>query len=53
MIHFTFLVAVFGLDAAVFTVSEGNDFTVPVRLFENELAIPILLKLKSSDISAS
>ena len=53
MIHLTFPVAVFGLDAEVFTVSESSDLTVPVRLLQNELAIPISLMLQLSDISAS
>ena len=46
-------VATFGLDAAVYTVTESDDLIVPVYLLENELAIPVSLEIKTFDISAS
>lgn len=50
---FTLPVAVFGLDAASYTVNEDSNLVVAVHLLENELAVPVLLQVKSFDISAS
>jgi hypothetical protein len=41
------------LDGAVYTVSESDDLIVSVYLLENELAVPVSLKIKTFDISAS
>ena len=52
MIFFLCSVARFGLDGAVYTVAEGDDLIVSIYLLENELAVPVPLEIKTTDISA-
>ena len=51
-IFFLCSVARFGLDGAVYTVAEGDDLIVSIYLLENELAVPVPLEIKTTDISA-
>lgn len=52
-IFFVYSVARFGLNGAVYTVAESDDLIVSVYLLENELAVPVSLDIRTTDISAS
>lgn len=41
------------MNGAVYTVAESDDLIVSVYLLENELAVPVSLDIRTTDISAS